>query len=211
MPGVLQIEAMAQAGGILASARSSFDPTTHVMLFMAIDAVKFRKAGRAGRPAPHRGRAAAQGQDLQDEGRDQSRRPGRVIGGVPGRARGEDRKSHEALLVVARCVLGSRRARRRRHEDQRTGSAAPVEIVNEVAAAGRAVTAADDRRGRAERRRRGRDAAAARRHAARQDRAGDRRRSRTARRRQGRARSRSCCRGVEASTSCSRSRTAAAR
>ena len=44
MPGVLQIEAMAQAGGILASRSTSFDPTTHVMLFMAIDAVKFRKA-----------------------------------------------------------------------------------------------------------------------------------------------------------------------
>ena len=44
MPGVLQIEAMAQAGGILASRAVSFDPTTHVMLFMAIDGVKFRKA-----------------------------------------------------------------------------------------------------------------------------------------------------------------------
>ena len=44
MPGVLQIEAMAQAGGILASTAVQFDPATHVMLFMAIDAVKFRKA-----------------------------------------------------------------------------------------------------------------------------------------------------------------------
>ena len=44
MPGVLQIEAMAQAGAILASRAVAFDPTTHVMLFMAIDAVKFRKA-----------------------------------------------------------------------------------------------------------------------------------------------------------------------
>src|SRR3954465_9404937 len=44
MPGVLQIEAMAQAGGLLASRAVQFDPTTHVMLFMAIDAVKFRKA-----------------------------------------------------------------------------------------------------------------------------------------------------------------------
>lgn len=44
MPGVLQIEAMAQAGGILASRAITFDPTTHVMLFMAIDQVKFRKA-----------------------------------------------------------------------------------------------------------------------------------------------------------------------
>ena len=44
MPGVMQIEAMAQAGGILASRAVQFDPTTHVMLFMAIDAVKFRRA-----------------------------------------------------------------------------------------------------------------------------------------------------------------------
>ena len=43
MPGVLQVEAMAQAGGVLASRAVEFDPTTHVMLFMAIDAVKFRK------------------------------------------------------------------------------------------------------------------------------------------------------------------------
>ena len=44
MPGVLQIEAMAQAGGILAARTVQFNPETHVMLFMAIDAVKFRKA-----------------------------------------------------------------------------------------------------------------------------------------------------------------------
>ena len=44
MPGVLQIEAMAQAGGILALQTVEFDPATHVMLFMAIDNVKFRRA-----------------------------------------------------------------------------------------------------------------------------------------------------------------------
>jgi beta-hydroxyacyl-ACP dehydratase FabZ len=43
MPGVLQVEAMAQAGGLLATHIVQFDPTTHVMLFMAIDQVKFRK------------------------------------------------------------------------------------------------------------------------------------------------------------------------
>ena len=48
MPGVLQIEAMAQAGGILASRAIQFDPTTHVMVFMAIDAVKFRRAATPG-------------------------------------------------------------------------------------------------------------------------------------------------------------------
>ena len=44
MPGVLQVEAMAQAGGILAQRSVSFDPTTHVMLFMGMDDVRFRKA-----------------------------------------------------------------------------------------------------------------------------------------------------------------------
>ena len=44
MPGVLQIEAMAQAGGVLAMQTVAFDPATQVLLFMAIDAVKFRKA-----------------------------------------------------------------------------------------------------------------------------------------------------------------------
>jgi len=44
MPGVLQIEAMAQAGGVLASKVVSFDPVTEVIVFMAIDGVKFRKA-----------------------------------------------------------------------------------------------------------------------------------------------------------------------
>jgi beta-hydroxyacyl-ACP dehydratase FabZ len=44
MPGILQVEAMAQAGGILAMRSVAFDPTTQVMLFMAIDAVKFRQA-----------------------------------------------------------------------------------------------------------------------------------------------------------------------
>ena len=44
MPGVLQLEAMAQAGGLLASRLVSFDPATQVMLFLAIDAAKFRKA-----------------------------------------------------------------------------------------------------------------------------------------------------------------------
>src|ERR1051325_11491264 len=44
MPGVLQIEAMAQAGGILARRTVPFDPEKDVMLFMAIDAVKFRRA-----------------------------------------------------------------------------------------------------------------------------------------------------------------------
>jgi 3-hydroxyacyl-[acyl-carrier-protein] dehydratase len=43
MPGVLQVEAMAQVGGLLGSRLVTFDPKTHVMLFMAIDQVKFRR------------------------------------------------------------------------------------------------------------------------------------------------------------------------
>lgn len=43
MPGVLMVEAMAQAGGILAARTSGFDPAKQVMFFMAIDKVKFRK------------------------------------------------------------------------------------------------------------------------------------------------------------------------
>lgn len=43
MPGVLIVEAMAQAGGILAARTSDIDPATQVMMFMAIDKVKFRK------------------------------------------------------------------------------------------------------------------------------------------------------------------------
>jgi beta-hydroxyacyl-ACP dehydratase FabZ len=43
MPGVLQVEAMAQAGGLLGARIVTFHPSTHVMLFMAIDQVKFRK------------------------------------------------------------------------------------------------------------------------------------------------------------------------
>ena len=43
MPGVLQIEAMAQAGAIMAVRQGDFDPATQVVFFMAIDNVKFRR------------------------------------------------------------------------------------------------------------------------------------------------------------------------
>jgi 3-hydroxyacyl-[acyl-carrier-protein] dehydratase len=43
MPGVLMVEALAQAGGILAARTSNYDPDRQVMFFMAIDKVKFRK------------------------------------------------------------------------------------------------------------------------------------------------------------------------
>ena len=43
MPGVLILEAMAQAGALLATRSSGFDPQTQVIYFMAIDKAKFRK------------------------------------------------------------------------------------------------------------------------------------------------------------------------
>jgi 3-hydroxyacyl-[acyl-carrier-protein] dehydratase len=43
MPGVLQLEAMAQAGGLLAFETAPFDPKTKLVLFMSMDKVKFRR------------------------------------------------------------------------------------------------------------------------------------------------------------------------
>jgi beta-hydroxyacyl-ACP dehydratase FabZ len=43
MPGVLIVEALAQAGAIYAGRQVGFDPTKQVIYFMAIDKAKFRK------------------------------------------------------------------------------------------------------------------------------------------------------------------------
>jgi 3-hydroxyacyl-[acyl-carrier-protein] dehydratase len=43
MPGVLIVEALAQAGAVLAARATNFDPAKQVVYFMAIDKVKFRK------------------------------------------------------------------------------------------------------------------------------------------------------------------------
>jgi 3-hydroxyacyl-[acyl-carrier-protein] dehydratase len=43
MPGVLMVEAMAQAGAVLAVRTSGFDLQKQVMYFMSIEGVKFRK------------------------------------------------------------------------------------------------------------------------------------------------------------------------
>jgi 3-hydroxyacyl-[acyl-carrier-protein] dehydratase len=47
MPGVLIVEAMAQAGAVMAlkdkAASATFDPATKVIYFMALDKVKFRR------------------------------------------------------------------------------------------------------------------------------------------------------------------------
>ena len=43
MPGVLIIEAMAQAGALLAANTGGFDPATQVVYFMSIDGAKFRR------------------------------------------------------------------------------------------------------------------------------------------------------------------------
>ena len=43
MPGVLLVEALAQAGALLACKATGFDPEKQVIYFMGIDKVKFRK------------------------------------------------------------------------------------------------------------------------------------------------------------------------
>lgn len=43
MPGVLLVEALAQAGAVLACKATGFDPAKQVIYFMAIDKVKFRR------------------------------------------------------------------------------------------------------------------------------------------------------------------------
>jgi 3-hydroxyacyl-[acyl-carrier-protein] dehydratase len=43
MPGVLILEALAQAGALLAAHVVNFNPETHVIYFMSIDGAKFRK------------------------------------------------------------------------------------------------------------------------------------------------------------------------
>jgi beta-hydroxyacyl-ACP dehydratase FabZ len=43
MPGVLIVEALAQAGALLVAPQVGFDPARQVIFFMAIDKVKFRK------------------------------------------------------------------------------------------------------------------------------------------------------------------------
>jgi 3-hydroxyacyl-[acyl-carrier-protein] dehydratase len=43
MPGVLQLEALAQAGGLLAHETAPFDPSQKVILLLAFDEVRFRR------------------------------------------------------------------------------------------------------------------------------------------------------------------------
>ena len=43
MPGVLIVEALAQAGALLVAPQIGFDPARQVIYFMAIDKVRFRK------------------------------------------------------------------------------------------------------------------------------------------------------------------------
>jgi beta-hydroxyacyl-ACP dehydratase FabZ len=43
MPGVLIVEALAQAGALLAVSQVGFDPTRHVMFLMSMEKVKFRR------------------------------------------------------------------------------------------------------------------------------------------------------------------------
>jgi beta-hydroxyacyl-ACP dehydratase FabZ len=48
MPGVLIVEALAQAGVILAARAGGFDPEKQVVYFMTIDSAKFRRPVRPG-------------------------------------------------------------------------------------------------------------------------------------------------------------------
>ena len=48
LPGVLIVEAMAQAGGLLAHHCGNFDPAKQGMYFMTIDKAKFRRPVRPG-------------------------------------------------------------------------------------------------------------------------------------------------------------------
>lgn len=48
MPGVLILEALAQAGGILAYASDPFDATTSLMFFLGVDKAKFRRTVEPG-------------------------------------------------------------------------------------------------------------------------------------------------------------------
>ena len=43
MPGVLIIEAMAQAGALMVTSAPDFDPSSKLVYFMSIDNAKFRK------------------------------------------------------------------------------------------------------------------------------------------------------------------------
>jgi 3-hydroxyacyl-[acyl-carrier-protein] dehydratase len=48
MPGVLIVEALAQAGAILAHQQKAFDPDKQIVYFMTIDSAKFRRPVRPG-------------------------------------------------------------------------------------------------------------------------------------------------------------------
>jgi beta-hydroxyacyl-ACP dehydratase FabZ len=48
MPGVLQVEAMAQCAAVLCTALEGFSPTTHVAYLMSLDEVKFRRVVEPG-------------------------------------------------------------------------------------------------------------------------------------------------------------------
>jgi 3-hydroxyacyl-[acyl-carrier-protein] dehydratase len=48
LPGVVQVEAMAQAAVVLANLSGAFDPEKHVCLFMGIKEAKFRNPVRPG-------------------------------------------------------------------------------------------------------------------------------------------------------------------
>ena len=56
MPGVLQVEALAQAAGVLAVESLGLAGSGKLVYFMSIDGAKFRKPVEPGRAAPARSR-----------------------------------------------------------------------------------------------------------------------------------------------------------
>ena len=81
MPGVLVVEAMAQAGGVLLLIE--FPDREHkLLLFTGIERAKFRRPVTSRRPASHRGRCAGVARQCRTHaGQGLYRRQGRVRGG----------------------------------------------------------------------------------------------------------------------------------
>ena len=63
MPGVLIVEALAQAAGVLAVESLGLADSGKLVYFMAIEGAKFRTAGRTGRASQARGRIRPEASD----------------------------------------------------------------------------------------------------------------------------------------------------
>ena len=104
MPGVLVVEAMAQAGGVLLLIE--FPDREHkLLLFTGIERAKFRRPGESRRPASYRGRCAGLAWQCRTHaGQSLHRRQGGVRGGHYLSA---TRPSRQASRDRAGCEIGS--------------------------------------------------------------------------------------------------------